>query len=100
MSRRRRRGSPFQNAAAVFESRLGEADDFYRSIAPARVSADAAGVMRQAFAGMLWSKQHYFFDLNKWLDEHGAGPFSRSQRDVRNRDWSHMINDQVHFHAR
>ncbi len=87
--------SPFQNAAAVFASRLGEADDFYRSITPTRVSADAAGVMRQAFAGMLWSKQHYFFDLNKWLDEHGASPFSPSQRDVRNRDWSHMFNDQV-----
>jgi hypothetical protein len=51
--------------------------------------------MRQALAGMLWSKQHYFFDANKWLEEHGADPFSNSTREVRNRDWPHMINDHV-----
>jgi len=51
--------------------------------------------MRQALAGMLWSKQHYFFDANRWLGEHGADPFSGSTRDVRNRDWPHMINDHV-----
>jgi hypothetical protein len=52
-------------------------------------------VMRQSFSGMLWSKKHYFFDLNRWLTEHGADPFSGSTVDVRNRDWPHMLNDQV-----
>jgi hypothetical protein len=88
-------GVPFQNASAVFEARLREADDFYRSHTPAGVSADGAAVMRQALAGMLWSKQHYFFDANRWLAEHGADPFSDNARDVRNRDWPHMINDHV-----
>jgi hypothetical protein len=87
--------TPFQNANAVFDTRLREADEFYRSITPARVSADAANVMRQAFAGMLWTKQHYFFDLDRWLEEHGAGPFSDSGGNVRNREWPHMINDHV-----
>ncbi|HWF67091.1 MAG TPA: hypothetical protein VN670_07295 [Acidobacteriaceae bacterium] len=88
-------GAPFQDAKALFEARLREADDFYRSITPARVTADEAVVMRQAFAGMLWSKQHYFFDANKWLVEHGVDPFSDSGPAVRNRDWHHMINDHV-----
>jgi len=88
-------GVPFQNASAVFEARLREADDFYHSHTPAGVSEDGAAVMRQALAGMLWSKQHYFFDANRWLAEHGADPFSDTGRDVRNRDWPHMINDHV-----
>jgi mannosylglycerate hydrolase MGH1-like protein len=87
--------APLRHANAVFEARLREADEFYGSITPSRVSADAASMMRQAFAGMLWSKQHYFFDANRWLAEHEVGPFSASARDVRNRDWPHMINDHV-----
>lgn len=87
--------APFRDASSVFEARIREADDFYRAHTPAGVGADSAAVMRQAFAGMLWSKQHYFFDANKWLIEHGADPFSESGREVRNRDWPHMINDHV-----
>ena len=51
--------------------------------------------MRQALAGMLWSKQYYFFDVDQWLEEHGADPLQRPARPVRNRDWSHMMNDDV-----
>lgn len=86
---------PFQDAIGVLGDRVREADEFYRSITPAHVSPDGASVMRQAFAGMLWSKQHYFFDLNKWLSEHGIDAFSDSARELRNRDWPHMINDHV-----
>ena len=43
--------------------------------------------MRQALAGMLWSKQCYFFDVDKWLDEHGADPLRLGARQVRNREW-------------
>jgi hypothetical protein len=87
--------SPLQDAGKAFEARIREADEFYASMTPAGTSADAAHMMRQGFAGMLWSKQHYFFDLEKWLVEHGAGAFASSNRDLRNNDWSHMINDQV-----
>ena len=50
-----------------------------QSITPASASADAASVMRQALAGMLWSKQYYFFDVDKWLEEHGVDPLWRAR---------------------
>jgi hypothetical protein len=49
--------------------------------------------MRQALAGMLWSKQYYSFELYKWLEEHGADPLKPGSRSMRNKDWFHMIND-------
>lgn len=51
--------------------------------------------MRQALAGMLWTKQYYFFDLDTWLDEHNANPLSGGTRPVRNREWVHMLNGQI-----
>jgi hypothetical protein len=88
-------GAPFRDAEATFAKRKGEADEFYAALTPASVNPDAATVMRQALAGMLWSKQHYFMDLNRWLDEHGAGPFAPHPSATRNQEWSHMINDHV-----
>jgi hypothetical protein len=81
---------------ATFTARRAEADDFYAAITPPALSADEAHVMRQALAGMLWSKQYYLFDVDRWLDEHGANPFGQGGRtDVRNRDWFHMVNDDI-----
>ena len=69
------------------------------SIAPARPSPRARirpQIMRQAFAGLFWTKQYYFFDVNMWLREHGVNPFdSPSSSPVRNRQWFHMFNDDV-----
>jgi hypothetical protein len=59
------------------------------------VGEDAKNVMRQALSGMLWSKQFYFFDANKWLEEHGADPFALRPRAVRNREWFHMVNEHI-----
>ena len=50
------------------------------SVIPRKLDADAANVMRQAIAGMLWSKQFYFYDLDTWLKEHGANPFNPRKR--------------------
>lgn len=61
-------GDPFRGFAETMESRKREADQFYKSITPSRVSEDAALVMRQALAGMLWSKQFFFFDVDLWLE--------------------------------
>ena len=58
----------------TFEARLREADEFYAALTPPSTSEDAARVMRQALAGMLWTKQYYFFDVDKWLEEHGVRP--------------------------
>ena len=78
----------------IIEARRREADAFYHAITPARVGQDAANVMRQALAGMLWSKQYFFFDVDMWLREHGVDP-ARPTRQLRNREWFHMISDHV-----
>ena len=51
--------------------------------------------MRQALAGMLWSKQHYNLDADQWLDEHDAHPLRLHSRTVRNQAWVHMVNDDI-----
>ena len=76
-------------------ARVREADEFYRSVTPRGVSPDAASVMRQAIAGMLWSKQYYYMDANQWLQEHRAHPLQGGSRDFRNREWFHMINEDI-----
>jgi hypothetical protein len=58
----------------TFALRKEEADAFYASIMPPRSNEDERRVVRQAMAGMLWSKQYYYFDLDKWLEEHGHAP--------------------------
>jgi hypothetical protein len=67
-------GDPFKSFAEVVQTRQREADAFYKSIIPTRVSEDEALVMRQALAGMLWSKQYFYFDVDLWLTEHGDDP--------------------------
>jgi hypothetical protein len=52
-------------------------------------------VMRQALAGMLWSKQYFFCEVDKWLREHDVEPLRPPFRPVRNREWFHMISDHV-----
>ena len=80
----------------LFALRIAEADEFYASITPSATTVADAAVMRQALAGMLWSKQHYFFDLDRWLEEHHVHPLRESEGpDVRNRSWFHMVNDDV-----
>ena len=79
----------------IVEQRRREADEFYRAITPARVGEDAANVMRQALAGMLWSKQYFFYDTDRWLEEHGYDAMRPTPRQVRNREWFHMIGDHV-----
>jgi hypothetical protein len=85
-------GTEFDKTLAI---RLQEADEFYRSVTPPSISPDAVNVMRQAIAGMLWSKQFYFFDGDSWLDEHRANPLQAGSRDFRNREWFHLINEDI-----
>jgi len=80
---------------AIFASRLKEADEFYRSVTPPNVSPDAANVMRQAIAGMLWSKQFFFFDGDSWLEEHNSHPLHHGYRNSRNSEWFHMVNQDI-----
>jgi hypothetical protein len=87
---------PFADADAVLARRQREADDFYASITPPSLDADTASVLRQALAGMLWSKQHYYFDLDLWLREHSGHPLRSPARvGMRNAQWFHMLNDDI-----
>ena len=79
----------------TFNTRVREADEFYKAVTPSSVSSDAARVMRQALAGMLWSKQYYYWDGDAWLEEHDAHPLHQGSRHFRNRDWFHMINEDI-----
>ncbi len=89
------KGDPFKDFAEIMQTRQREADEFYRSITPARVTEDEALVMRQALAGMLWSKQYFFFDVDLWLTEHGQDPLKPGGRFMRNSAWFHMVNQHV-----
>jgi len=88
-------GDPFKTFDATMQTRHSEANEFYKSITPALVNADEALVMRQALAGMLWSKQYFFFDVDLWLTEHGEDPMKPGGRFMRNSEWFHMINQHI-----
>ena len=88
-------GDAFQDFADIMSVRQVEADAFYRSITPERLTADEALVLRQALSGMLWSKQFFGFQINKWLEEHGVDPMDRNSRQMRNSEWFHMVNEHV-----
>jgi len=88
-------GDPFKDFSTIMQNRQREADEFYKSITPTRVSEDEALVMRQALSGMLWSKQFFFFDVDKWLREHGQDPMKPGGRFMRNSEWFHMVNQHV-----
>jgi hypothetical protein len=86
-------GNEFDN---IFISRKQEADDFYRTVIPAKLNSDEANVFRQALAGMMWSKQYYLYDIDKWLEEHGFNPsVTSSKSGGRNEDWHHMFNGDI-----
>ncbi len=80
---------------ATFARRRKEADEFYGSVIPSSLSDDEANVMRQALAGMLWSKQFFYFDVDRWLKERGSDVFHARQRAARNAHWHHMNNADV-----
>ncbi|MSQ98401.1 MAG: glucosidase [Xanthomonadales bacterium] len=89
--------APFsKNFDATFKQRQGEADAFYRRVTPFALSHDMRNVQRQAFAGMLWSKQYYRFMVNRWFDGDKAVPLPpEERRKGRNRDWRHFAAGDV-----
>ncbi len=89
-------GTPFAEADQVLSQRRADADEFYQVITPPEVSADAAAVMRQALSGMLWSKQFYYFDVDRWLRERREHPLRMPERrGTRNESWFHMVNADI-----
>jgi hypothetical protein len=86
-------GMPFEE---IFRERIYEADDFYRDVIPQAMSPDARSVMRQGFAGMLWSKQFYNYDVQTWLHgDPGQPPPPKERLQGRNCDWEHFYSDDI-----
>jgi hypothetical protein len=80
----------------ILSSRIKDADDFYRTVIPASLGPDETNVVRQALAGMMWTKQFYLYDIDKWLEEHENGnSHSAPNRGSRNLDWHHMYNGDI-----
>jgi len=80
----------------VFALRRAEADEFYAALQPKGLDDDARNVQRQAFAGLLLSKQYYAYDVARWLKGDPAGPEPpRSRRKGRNAEWTHLFNADV-----
>jgi hypothetical protein len=79
----------------VMATRRAEADEFYASEIPAKLTPDQKQVVREAIAGMFWTKQFYDYDVAAWLAEHGVDPYFGSTGTLRNEDWHHMVNGDV-----
>ena len=86
---------PFTDCGQIFDLRKQEAEEFYAAITPASATEDQTRVMRQALAGMLWSKQFYLFELDRWIKDHGGQLFSDVGGPTRNREWGHMVNGDI-----
>jgi len=86
----------FDDFDQIFNARIAEANEFYGDIQQGNDNADKRLIQRQAFAGMLWSKQFYYFDVHQWLNGDPASPAPPSQRkNSRNSKWEHLNTKDV-----
>ena len=79
----------------IMRMRRREADEFYDNITPSTLTEDERRVYRQALAGMLWSKQYYYYDVAEWLKEHDVDFYGTNITNTRNFEWFHMVNDDL-----
>jgi hypothetical protein len=87
---------PFSHFHAMFDRRIKEADGFYQVMQAGMEDEDARNVHRQALAGMLWSKQFYYFDISQWLKGDPGQPLPSPQRyRGRNSQWGHLNNKDI-----
>jgi hypothetical protein len=88
--------TPLQDIDAVVRQRLQEADSFYAALQPKGATDDEKRIQRQAFAGMMWSKQNYIFDVDKWLKgDKASSPPPPGRGEVRNKHWAHLNSMRV-----
>jgi hypothetical protein len=89
-------GKPWNDFDTIFTERRNEADEFYAELQKNLTDADAKLVQRQAFAGMIWSKQFFHYDVPLWLDgDPTQPPPPAERRHARNSDWRHLNNADV-----
>jgi hypothetical protein len=85
-----------ENFKDIFIKRKNEADIFYESIHPASCTEDQKNIQRQAFAGLLWNKQHYHYDLDTWLNtSDGITPDTPERKNGRNNTWKYLKNQDI-----
>ena len=88
---------PFgQNFSQIFDQRKEEADEFYNTVLPNNISAEQKLISRQALAGLLWSKQYYHYDIERWIStSDGISPVYNQRKYGRNNDWPHLKNQDI-----
>ncbi len=87
---------PFVSFDAILKTRIEEADAFYASVMPRELGEDERRVYRQAMAGLLWSKQFYFFDVDRWLrGDPASPPPPASRKRGRDHEWKHLYNSEI-----
>ena len=80
----------------IFATRKAEADDFYNAILPANISPELKNIQRQALSGMLWSKQFYHYDVERWLStSDGITEVNPGKLNGRNHEWKHLKNQNI-----
>jgi hypothetical protein len=87
---------PFKDFKKLFEERVADADEFYGDLQLGIKDGDRKDIQRQAFAGMLWSKQFFYYEVSKWLNGDNGQPAPPEQRKHgRNKDWIHLNNADI-----
>ncbi len=80
----------------IFQTRIEEADEFYNEAQHVIKDDDQKNIQRQAFAGMLWSKQFFYYDVSRWLNgDPGQPPPPPERKKGRNHDWTHLVNADI-----
>ena len=89
--------APFSEFESIFEKRQQEADEFYQAVTPYQnLPVAMRDVQRQAFAGLLWTKQLYHYVVKEWLDGDPVGPTPPQRRKrIRNYEWTHLYNEDI-----
>jgi hypothetical protein len=87
---------PFADFATLFQRRSNEADEFYNEVIPTDLDEDSRSIVRQGFAGMLWSKQYYHYVIEEWINGDPKTPAPPDERKSgRNHEWIHLYNADV-----
>jgi mannosylglycerate hydrolase MGH1-like protein len=88
--------SPLEEVDQIIAERLAEANEFYNFIQPPNATEDERRIQRQAFAGLLWTKQFYMYDVNRWLNgDDPNNPPPESRYEVRNTHWQHLNSMRI-----
>lgn len=97
---KKQHSDPFKDIKGLFRSKLNEADEFYATVHPKNASKEENNIQRQAFAGMLWSKQYYMFQVSPWMKK---GYFNEEppegRKEIRNTKWNHLDCKKKYFNA-